>query len=102
MRPTITDAVKSLAPNTAFSTENNVIFAWDISEVKSGLIQPTATEITAEITRLESLEPQRLLNIDSLAYLASTDWYVTRFTESGVAVPADVTQARTDARLAIV
>jgi len=45
---------------------------------------------------------QAVINGDSLAYLASTDWYVTRFTESGVAVPADVTQARTDARLAIV
>ena len=45
---------------------------------------------------------QAVINSDSLAYLASTDWYVTRFTESGVAVPADVTQARTDARLAIV
>ena len=44
---------------------------------------------------------QAVINGDSLAYLASTDWYVTRFTESGVAVPADVTQARTDARLAI-
>ena len=45
---------------------------------------------------------QSLVNSDSLEYLKTTDWYVTRFTESGVAVPADVTQARTDARLAII
>ena len=45
---------------------------------------------------------QAVINGDSLAYLASTDWYVTRFTESGVVVPADVTQARTAARAAIV
>ena len=45
---------------------------------------------------------QAVINGDSLGYLASTDWYVTRFTESGVAVPADVTQARTAARAAIV
>ena len=45
---------------------------------------------------------QAVINGDSLAYLASTDWYVTRFTESGVVVPADVTTARTAARTAII
>lgn len=45
---------------------------------------------------------QAVINSDSLTYLDSTDWYVTRFTESGVAVPADVTTARTAARLAVV
>ena len=41
-------------------------------------------------------------NATSLAYLASTDWYVTRHTETGVAIPADVTTAREAARSAIV
>ena len=67
-----------------------------------GQTPPTEVEIQAEITRLESLEPQRLLNIGSLQYLASTDWYVTRHAETGVAVPADVTTARAAAREAIV
>jgi len=57
-------------------------------------VAPTDAEVAAAA--------QAVINIESLAYLASTDWYVTRFTESGVAVPADVTQARTDARLAII
>ena len=58
----------------------------------------TAAMLTAEAVTTA----QDKVNAESLAYLASTDWYVTRFTESGVAVPADVTQARTDARLAII
>ena len=51
---------------------------------------------------LEAIVSTRQVNQESLAYLTSTDWYVTRKSETGVAVPADVTQARTDARLAII
>jgi len=93
----ISEAIQSLRPKTTWVLRGDSL-EWN----DSTQTEPTAAEITAEITRLESLEPQRLLNIDSLAYLASTDWYVTRFTESGVAVPADVTTARTAARTAIV
>ena len=45
---------------------------------------------------------QEAINTESLAYLDSTDWYVIRQTESGVAVPVDITTARTAARLAVV
>jgi len=45
---------------------------------------------------------QALVNSESLAYLSETDWMVTRQAETGVAIPADVTTARTAARLAIV
>ena len=69
-----------------------------VESVSTGL----QAKVDAEVALALAIENQRLLNIESLAYLASTDWYVTRFTESGVAVPADVTQARTDARLAVV
>ena len=41
-------------------------------------------------------------NSTSQAYLDSTDWYITRHAETGVAVPADVTTARAAAREAIV
>ncbi len=44
---------------------------------------------------------QAELNATSQAYLASTDWYITRHAESGVEVPADVTTARAEAREAI-
>jgi len=53
-------------------------------------VQPTAEEIQAET------------NETNQAYLASTDWYITRHAETAVAVPADVTTARATARAAIV
>lgn len=40
-------------------------------------------------------------NATALAYLASTDWYVVRKLETGVAIPADIATARQAARDAI-
>jgi hypothetical protein len=54
MQPAIEDAIISLAPRTAFSLDNNVIVAWDMSEVKSNITQPTDAEIATELTRLQA------------------------------------------------
>jgi len=45
---------------------------------------------------------QAELNATSQAYLASTDWYITRHAETAVAVPEAITLARATARAAIV
>jgi len=45
---------------------------------------------------------QASINSESLEYLKSTDWYITRQAETAVAVPDDVTTARAAARAAIV
>jgi hypothetical protein len=48
-----------------------------------------------ELTDREKAERE----IESLQeYLAETDWYVTRFTETGVPIPSDVSDARAQAR----
>ena len=54
MRPEIFEALRSLAPRTAFSIDNNVIVAWDSSEVKTNITQPTDAEIATELTRLQA------------------------------------------------
>ena len=77
---------------------NTVIEAADVA----GYI--TAWEANAPDAEEEVAEPtaQEVINNDSLAYLASTDWYAIRYAETGVAVPSDVTTARAAARSAIV
>ena len=45
---------------------------------------------------------QAKINIESEAYLLSTDWYVSRFAETGKAIPDDIKAARQAARDAIV
>ena len=82
----------------SFNHEEGLV--WDIPSLV--IPAPTAEEIAAEIIRLDSLEPQRLLNIESLEYLKSTDWYITRHAETAVAVPDEITTARAAAREAIV
>jgi hypothetical protein len=56
----------------------------------------------AEIQLNEQAANQAKINSESQAYLASTDWYVIRFQETGVAIPADVLAERAAARLRIV
>lgn len=41
-------------------------------------------------------------NAEARAYLTSTDWYVIRFQETGVAIPVDIAAARQAARDSIV
>jgi len=59
---------------------------------------PTPQYTDAQIAATAQAE----LNVSSQAYLASTDWYVTRHAETAVAVPEAITLARATARAAIV
>lgn len=69
-----------------------------LSEQKAKRKVLTEAEI-AEISRLA--EEQRIAGIkaEALAYLASTDWYVTRKAETGVEIPEEVSRLRAEARL---
>ena len=80
-------------PNDPANRHCADVLAW-IAEGNTPAPEFTDAEIAANA--------QSLVNSEALEYLKTTDWYVTRFTESGVAVPADVTTARTAARAAIV
>ena len=55
MQPQLEDAIISLAPNTAFSLNSNVIVAWDMSEVRSNITQPTDAELATELARLQTV-----------------------------------------------
>tara|TARA_R110000744_G_scaffold337209_1_gene442482 strand:- start:49 stop:318 length:270 start_codon:yes stop_codon:yes gene_type:complete len=45
---------------------------------------------------------QQTTNTESMQYLASTDWYITRQAETGATVPTDVLTKRAEARAAVV
>ena len=51
---------------------------------------------------LVAQERQIKVNAESLAYLASTDWYVNRFSETGKPVPVEIKEARQAARDSVV
>ena len=80
-------------PNDPANRDCADVLEW-IAEGNTPAPEYTDAEIAAN-TQAET-------NATSQAYLDSTDWYITRQAESGVAVPLDVTTARAEAREAIV
>jgi len=52
----------------------------------------------AEVIPPTQEQLQEQINNDARAYLTSTDWYVVRFAETGVAIPKDILDARQSAR----
>jgi hypothetical protein len=80
-------------PNDPANRHCADVLQW-IAEGNTPAPQYTDAEIAANA--------QSLVNSESLEYLKSTDWYITRHAETAVAVPADVTTARAAARAAIV
>ena len=62
-----------------------------IAECESKFIHPSDEEVAAELAANTKAE--------ALAYLASTDWYITRKAETGVEIPEEVSRLRAEARL---
>ena len=80
-------------PNDPANRHCADVLAW-IAEGNTPAPEFTDAEIAANA--------QSSINSESLEYLKSTDWYITRQAETAVAVPADVTTARAAARAAII
>ena len=87
-------ALLSLLGNSGWSTAGDVIICDDTST-----IIPTEVEIAIEIERLKSEHATNLVILEAKQYLKDTDWYITRLTETGTAIPLDVTALRTQARI---
>ena len=66
----------------------------------TGKILPA--EYTIEVEDISDKLEQERVNRESLEYLASTDWLVIRELDAGIPCPADVKQARAEARARIV
>ena len=75
-------------PNTVIEADDvaGYITAWE-ANAPDAVAEPTAQEIT---------------NNESIAYLASTDWYASRKADTGEAIPSDIAALRAAARAAII
>ena len=80
-------------PNDPANRHYQMVLAW----IALGNV-PSPEFTDAEI----AANAQSLANSEALEYLKSTDWYVTRRSDTGVGIPADVTAARAEARDSIV
>ena len=75
-------------PNTVIEADDvaGYITAWE-ANAPDAVAEPTAQENT---------------NNESIAYLESTDWYASRKSDTGEAIPSDIAALRAEARAAIV
>jgi len=62
------DALMSLKPNGQYTWVGN-----DYANL-TGSDKPSESDIDAELTRLNNIEPMRLLRVERNARLAATDW----------------------------
>lgn len=63
---------------------------------ESYVVDKTPPTITEEDIAADN---QRTIRNTAKKYLADTDWYVTRYTETGTAIPEDIATARAQARI---
>ena len=75
-------------PNTVIEADDvaGYITAWE-ENAPDAEVEPTAQQVT---------------NAESMAYLASTDWYASRKADTGEAIPSDIAALRAAARAAII
>ena len=75
-------------PNTVIEAADvaGYITAWE-ANAPDAVAEPTAQEV---------------INAESMAYLASTDWYASRKADTGEAIPSDIAALRAAARAAII
>ena len=65
-----TTAILSLKPGASFSVYGNDRIEWNSPDIT----QPTDDEINAEVTRLQGLEPIKVLREERNRRLQATDW----------------------------
>jgi len=78
-------------------------FLIDSDEHKQLLAEGVKIKMLSKAAKVD-IEKQRTrdeTNQNALSYLASTDWFVARLTETGKPIPADVIEQRAKAREAV-
>jgi hypothetical protein len=80
---------------------NNQIFAFDDEQIALGLANDLTPITSEQLDELLAPTPEQLadqVKAEARSYLNSTDWYVTRMSETGVAIPEDVLAKRAECR----
>jgi hypothetical protein len=93
----VDQAIYNLYPNVVSIFEST-----DAYDAQGDFVVLDMKIVDAEAKRLQTINNQKKINQENLAYLDSTDWYVIRHADSGEAVPIEISEARAAARLLIV
>lgn len=88
--PLYDDRLQRLVENTPVLADGVYTQSWRVEQLSDDEVEELARQRQSEI------------NSQYRSYLASTDWYIIRKTETGVEVPDDILAARATARESIV
>ena len=100
----LTSSVKpefSFAYDALSYSSNDGLNKYQYNNVDTDLTDAQIAEIETFIDGVE-VDTVAQASEDAMKHLAETDWYIVRFTETGVAVPNSVTASRAAARASIV
>ena len=86
------------------SYDNSIFFITRMLDEWNYIGERDVTKYLAvlSVTTRKDLETQAAVNKQSREYLASTDWYIIRKSDTGVAIPADILTKRAEARVAVI
>ncbi len=84
------------APDNSLHFLDDDSFAYLLPEGSVAITDDEAESIRIANTPVP--DPTIAAKAEAQAYLNSTDWYVVRFAETGVAIPQEVTDKRAEAR----
>lgn len=84
--------------NDCINIVDNRIFSWSFSNIP----QPNISQLYDAFLAGSAKNTQAEVNAAAKNFLAESDWYVTRFAETQVAIPAEITAERAAARARIV
>ena len=82
-----------------YKDTNNTVH-W-LDDEKFEYLLPKGSVKISESEAAELSKPKHDSKAEALAYLRSTDWYVTRKSETGKEIPEDVVAKRNAARLSL-
>ena len=74
----------------------------EIAAIVAFIDDPTDLLPVPVVPEPTAAEVQEAANTSARTFLANTDWYILRHTETGVAIPIEITQARAAERIKIV
>jgi len=74
-----------------------------VCAIDNGLIPPNGSKLAtdADISGASTAKTQDQINSEARNYLSMTDWYITRFIETGTAIPGEVSAFRDAARASV-
>lgn len=90
-----------------YKSKTGEVYAYDQEQIDLGLADDKVALTDAEAEAHKNPVPtaeqlQELVNAESRAYLASTDWYVIRLQETGAPIPAEILDERAAVRARVV